>query len=90
MINYDFLRTLEDYVHSIGRTGHAGAKGLTFTFFTPSSTRYACELVKILCESRQDVTHALLFMIHSTLGIRIYRPFQVERIMIRERDFKVN
>jgi superfamily II DNA/RNA helicase len=34
VINYDFPQSVEDYVHRIGRTGRAGAKGQAFTFLT--------------------------------------------------------
>ena len=90
VINYDFPGTLEDYVHRIGRTGRAGAKGLAFSFFTPSNARSARELVKILREAGQAVSPALLSMIHSTPGISIYCPLQVERELRleREREFE--
>lgn len=32
VINYDFPQVIEDYVHRIGRTGRAGAKGTAYTF----------------------------------------------------------
>lgn len=35
VVNYDFPNGVEDYVHRIGRTGRAGAKGTSYTFFTP-------------------------------------------------------
>jgi ATP-dependent RNA helicase DDX5/DBP2 len=34
VINYDFPNNIEDYIHRIGRTGRAGAKGKSYTFFT--------------------------------------------------------
>lgn len=34
VINYSFPLTTEDYVHRIGRTGRAGKKGVSHTFFT--------------------------------------------------------
>jgi hypothetical protein len=34
VINFDVPTSSEDYVHRIGRTGRAGAKGLAFTFVT--------------------------------------------------------
>lgn len=37
MINYDYPNNSEDYVHRIGRTGRAGAKGTAITFFTTES-----------------------------------------------------
>ena len=55
MINYDFPGTCEDYVHRIGRTGRAGAKGIAYTFFTASNAKHARELIGILSEAGQPV-----------------------------------
>ncbi|KAJ3678316.1 hypothetical protein LUZ60_002119 [Juncus effusus] len=55
VINYDFPTNLEDYVHRIGRTGRAGAKGTALTFFTLSNARLARDLIKILREAGQSV-----------------------------------
>ncbi|KAJ0890372.1 putative RNA helicase [Helianthus annuus] len=62
VINYDFPTSLEDYVHRIGRTGRAGAKGIAVTFFTHSNAKHARELVKILQEAGQVVPVALSSM----------------------------
>ncbi|KAL8230592.1 hypothetical protein R6Q57_000370 [Mikania cordata] len=62
VINYDFPTSLEDYVHRIGRTGRAGAKGIAVTFFTHSNAKHAKELVKILQEAGQVVPVALSSM----------------------------
>ncbi|KAF6137066.1 hypothetical protein GIB67_030830 [Kingdonia uniflora] len=59
VINYDFPSSLEDYVHRIGRTGRAGAKGAAITFFTHTNAKFARELVKILQEAGQIVSPAL-------------------------------
>ena len=37
--NYDLPRTPDDYVHRIGRTARAGAKGDAITFVTPQDSR---------------------------------------------------
>ena len=37
VINYDLPATPEDYVHRIGRTGRAGAKGFAISFVTPDT-----------------------------------------------------
>ncbi|XP_055388667.1 uncharacterized protein LOC129617513 [Condylostylus longicornis] len=34
VVNYDLPKTIEDYVHRIGRTGRAGKKGTAVTFFS--------------------------------------------------------
>lgn len=59
VINYDFPSSLEDYVHRIGRTGRAGARGNAFTFFTHANAKFSRELIKILQEAGQVVSPAL-------------------------------
>ena len=39
VINYDLPRNPEDYVHRIGRTGRAGAKGIAISFASPEERR---------------------------------------------------
>ena len=54
VINFDFPNSgVEDYVHRIGRTGRAGAKGMAYTFFTPQDAKYARELVRLITEAGQ-------------------------------------
>ena len=48
VINYDMPTCIEDYVHRIGRTARAGAKGLSFSFITKKEIGVAPDLVKIL------------------------------------------
>ena len=48
VINNTFPLTIEDYVHRIGRTGRAGAKGLSHTFFTENDKGRAGELQNVL------------------------------------------
>lgn len=40
VLNYDYPNNSEDYVHRIGRTGRAGAKGTAITFFTTDSKSF--------------------------------------------------
>ena len=47
MINYDFPQSIEDYIHRIGRTGRAGAKGKAISFFNDSDILCAQELVEV-------------------------------------------
>jgi len=37
VFNYDYPNNSEDYIHRIGRTGRAGAKGTAITLFTTDS-----------------------------------------------------
>lgn len=37
VLNYDYPNNSEDYIHRIGRTGRAGAKGTAITLFTADS-----------------------------------------------------
>uniref|UniRef100_A0A0D9XVG9 RNA helicase n=1 Tax=Leersia perrieri TaxID=77586 RepID=A0A0D9XVG9_9ORYZ len=55
VINYDFPTGIEDYVHRIGRTGRAGATGVSYTFFSEQDWKYAGDLVKVLEGANQHV-----------------------------------
>jgi len=55
VLNYDYPNNSEDYVHRIGRTGRAGAKGTAITFFTTENSKQARDLVSVLTESKQQI-----------------------------------
>lgn len=48
VINYDVPDQPEDYIHRIGRTGRAGAKGLAITFVTPESEATLRDIEKLI------------------------------------------
>jgi len=65
VVNYDVPKTMEDYIHRIGRTGRAGAKGTAVTFFpadayTPDMIRMARNISKSMREIGQQPPPALL------------------------------
>jgi superfamily II DNA/RNA helicase len=55
VINYDMPNCIEDYVHRIGRTGRAGAKGLSYSMITTKEGNITSDLIKILTSSKQIV-----------------------------------
>ncbi|XP_072993689.1 DEAD-box ATP-dependent RNA helicase 14-like [Typha latifolia] len=63
VINYDFPTGVEDYVHRIGRTGRAGATGVSYTFFCDQDSKYAADLVKVLEGANQRVPQELRVMV---------------------------
>lgn len=55
VVNFDFPRNIEEYVHRVGRTGRAGRFGESLTFMTRADWRHASELIKIMEEAHQEV-----------------------------------
>ncbi|MCJ1339132.1 ATP-dependent RNA helicase dbp2 [Bachmanniomyces sp. S44760] len=62
VLNYDYPNNSEDYVHRIGRTGRAGAKGVAITLFTTDNSKQARDLVAVLTESKQQIDPRLIEM----------------------------
>ncbi|KAJ2941801.1 hypothetical protein O0L34_g10607 [Tuta absoluta] len=62
VINFDFPRHIEEYVHRVGRTGRAGRTGVALSFVTRKDWAQAKELIKILEEANQEVPDELLQM----------------------------
>jgi ATP-dependent RNA helicase DDX5/DBP2 len=78
VLNYDYPNNSEDYIHRIGRTGRAGAKGTAITFFTTDSMfhpltiddlannfpdqKQARDLVNVLTEAKQQIDPRLAEM----------------------------
>jgi len=66
VVNYDMpagVNGVEDYVHRIGRTGRAGAKGKAYTFFTQSDKKLATQLVEVLKKAEQNIPPELQAMV---------------------------
>ena len=73
VVNYDMpvgTNGAEDYIHRIGRTGRAGAKGVAHTFFTPGDKKLANELVEILTKAEQVIPDELRAMARPRFGGR--------------------
>ncbi|OQE31562.1 hypothetical protein PENSTE_c001G07772 [Penicillium steckii] len=68
VLNYDYPNNSEDYVHRIGRTARAGAKGTAITFFTTDNSKQARDLVTILSEAKQQIDPRLAEMVRYSGG----------------------
>jgi ATP-dependent RNA helicase DDX5/DBP2 len=56
VVNYDFPKQIEDYIHRIGRTGRGGSTGIAYTLFNRgNNAAIAHELIKVLRDCNQDV-----------------------------------
>jgi ATP-dependent RNA helicase DDX3X len=55
VINYDLPKSIEDYVHRIGRTGRAGKAGIATAFFSESNHPLAKGLLELMTEAKRDV-----------------------------------
>ncbi len=53
VINYDLPEDAETYVHRIGRTGRAGARGVAITFYTSAQIRDVKEIERYLGSDSQ-------------------------------------
>lgn len=53
ILNYDFPRHAEEYVHRVGRTGRAGRTGIAISFMTREDWSKASDLIDILKEANQ-------------------------------------
>ncbi|XP_072483244.1 uncharacterized protein [Notamacropus eugenii] len=62
VFNFDFPRTIEEYVHRIGRTGRAGQSGEAITLFTKNNWNAADKLIDILQRANQEVPQELASM----------------------------
>jgi len=51
VLNYDYPNNSEDYIHRIGRTGRAGAKGTAITLFTTDSMYFCASIIALLTHS---------------------------------------
>lgn len=60
VINFDMPGNIEDYVHRIGRTGRAGTKGTSVSFFTDANSKLGNNLIKILREANQTIPEPLM------------------------------
>lgn len=73
VVNYDMPATAEDYVHRIGRTGRAGARGTAYSFYTQNNARLAKQILSVLEEAGQPVPDELRRMATYSKGHADFR-----------------
>merc|ERR1711908_188281 len=59
VVNFNPANNTEDYVHRIGRTGRAGAKGFAITFLTGADGTKAKGIVEVMQRTDQAITPEL-------------------------------
>mmetsp|Transcript_3451 Transcript_3451/g.9690 ORF Transcript_3451/g.9690 Transcript_3451/m.9690 type:complete len:149 (-) Transcript_3451:1359-1805(-) len=68
VVNFSFPGTVEDYVHRIGRTGRAGAKGTSYSFITSDKAKLARDLVQVMREAKQEIPPEVQQLAHQARG----------------------
>merc|ERR1740121_2980670 len=68
VVNYDAANNTEDYVHRIGRTARAGAKGYAVTFFSRGDAGKARGIMEVMERTGQPVSRELQDMARSGGG----------------------
>jgi ATP-dependent RNA helicase DDX5/DBP2 len=58
VVNLDLPKTMEDYVHRIGRTGRAGASGCATSFYTDRDLFLVAQIRKAITEAESGNTMA--------------------------------
>ncbi|XP_076059870.1 putative ATP-dependent RNA helicase vasa-like isoform X2 [Oratosquilla oratoria] len=73
VINYDLPKSVDEYVHRIGRTGRVGNLGVSISFYDEGADApLAKDLVKILSEASQEVPDWLMSAAKTSGHVQTY------------------
>lgn len=72
VINYDLPKSIDEYVHRIGRTGRAGMNGLATSFLTQDDDTIAASLKQLLTKTNNKVPRELNDMISQSSVRPVY------------------
>jgi ATP-dependent RNA helicase RhlE len=70
VINFDIPNVPETYVHRIGRTGRAGAKGTAISFSDAEEREYLADIEKLIAKKVNVVEEHPFPLIHVNIGKR--------------------
>lgn len=79
VVNYDVPEHAEDYVHRIGRTGRAGAKGRSVTLALTNQKRLIRNIERVMGDRIKEVREVLA-------DLEPHTVFQRERPLVDERE----
>merc|ERR1719277_2102021 len=68
VVNFDAANNTEDYVHRIGRTGRAGAKGFAVTFMSKQDDGKVRGVVEVMQRTGQEIPREIQDMARSGGG----------------------
>merc|ERR550532_2345393 len=68
VVNFDPANNTEDYVHRIGRTGRAGAKGFAVTLMSRQDAGKARGIVEVMERTNREIPRELQDMARSSGG----------------------
>lgn len=78
VVNYDMSKSIEDYVHRIGRTGRAGKEGKAITFLTDKDVELYYDL-RVLLEKSKNSSLPADFVNHDAARQRLGAVVQKKR-----------
>ena len=70
VINYDLPNDVDAYVHRIGRTGRAGNKGMSHTYFTSGDAKHGgvVEIIEMLKKGGCEITREMQQIVTNSLN----------------------
>jgi ATP-dependent RNA helicase DDX3X len=74
IFNYDTPKSIDDYVHRIGRTGRCGNTGKSYSFINESSRPIINDLYNLLKKQNKEIPDFIERMYRKSKGNYQYRP----------------
>ena len=73
VINFELPKTIDSYIHRIGRTARHEKKGTAFSLVTDEDKPLAKDLVNVLRQSNQEIPERLLDLAKDSVRISMHR-----------------